>query len=642
MTALPAEISADIPAQRTASESDMTVSEGGLAALDFGALDYLSHAVYVVDPAYRMQHFNQAGLERVAFMLDRRDLRLEEARGFDMARLYLHPEHGRDLLRDDSLLPFTTEYEFRGAWRQLEIDPIHEPSTGRFLGSVVAVHDITAQKRSEVLARQTARNAEAISALLRSLADVKHEDEVVGAVIGNVLEYFGADHAVGHKIFGDEARFFGQSSEVGAMAGAAARSSYGRGDRVGLIGRAWSADTLIEAPDLREVADDQHLRLALEEGYVAGFALPLGPRSGTAGMIEFLAKEPLDFEAIRATLRDIITASREAFTRALEDAARTEAAAENARRVEVLLNATRRVREGDLTVEVLADGDDNIGQMAAALQELVASFRVSMAQIGDSATGLQAASTHLNGLATGLGSGAATTSARAESASAAAVQTSVAIQTVASAAEEMSASIREIAQNASEAASVAGEAVGMAGGASTTIAALGDASNEISQVIKLITSIAQQTNLLALNATIEAARAGEHGKGFAVVASEVKELAGQTAKATTDIADRISAIQARTTEAVGAIERIGDVIVRISDIQTTIASAVEEQTATTNEIARSVTEAARGADGIAADVSEVATAAVDASTSAAQTLQASVDVDTTAAQLRELVSQFSL
>ncbi|WP_017936405.1 methyl-accepting chemotaxis protein [Nocardioides sp. Iso805N] len=645
MTAYPA---AEIPVPRTDNPFEARRDSGsrvGLNDLDFGAFDHFNHAVYVVDPDYAMQHFNRAGLERVRFMLDRADLSLDEARGMDMARLYVHPEHGREMLRDARLLPFTTSYEFRGAWRQLEIDPVFEPGTRRYLGAVVAVHDITAQKQAELAAQQTARNAEALSALLRTLGDVKHEDEVVGAVIGNVLQYFGADYALGHKIAGDEAVFFGQSHEVGPTARAATQVSFRRHEAKGLIGRAWASDDLVEAPVLAEIAsfaDDPHLVAALDEGYVAGFALPLGPRTGTAGMIEFLAKQPIDFAPIRGALRDLVTASREAFTRALEDAARAEEATETARRVEVLLNATRRVREGDLTVHIEVDGQDNVGQMADALQELVASLRVSMTQIGESATGLQTASTHLNGLATGLGSGASTTSARAESASSAAVQTSVAIQTVATAAEEMSASIREIAQNASEAASVAGDAVGLAGGASATIAALGDASAEISQVIKLITSIAQQTNLLALNATIEAARAGEHGKGFAVVANEVKELAGQTARATTDIADRIGAIQERTAQAVGSIERIGEVIGRISDIQTTIASAVEEQTATTNEIARSVTEAARGADGIAADVSEVASAAIGASTSAADTLQAAVELDGTAVRLKEMVTRFTL
>ncbi len=158
----------------------------------------------------------------------------------------------------------------------------------------------------------------------------------------------------------------------------------------------------------------------------------------------------------------------------------------------------------------------------------------------------------------------------------------------------MSASIREIAQNANEAARVAAGAVTEAEATNQTIARLGESSKEIGDVVKVISAIAGQTNLLALNATIEAARAGEAGKGFAVVADEVKELARETARATEDIARRVEAIQADTGGAVAAIGRIGEVIGQINDYQLTIASAVEEQTATTNEMSRSVAEAAAG------------------------------------------------
>ncbi len=159
-------------------------------------------------------------------------------------------------------------------------------------------------------------------------------------------------------------------------------------------------------------------------------------------------------------------------------------------------------------------------------------------------------------------------------------------------------------------------------------------------MIKVITSIAQQTNLLALNATIEAARAGEAGKGFAVVANEVKELAKETAKATEDISQKIEAIQADTKGAVSAIAQISTVINQINDIQNTIASAVEEQSATTNEISRNLAEAAKGAIDITKNITGVAEAARNTTAGAVDTQKSAHSLERMAAELQELVSQF--
>ena len=176
----------------------------------------------------------------------------------------------------------------------------------------------------------------------------------------------------------------------------------------------------------------------------------------------------------------------------------------------------------------------------------------------------------------------------------------------------------------------------------STIGRLGSSSQEIGQVINVITSIAEQTNLLALNATIEAARAGEAGKGFAVVANEVKELAKETAKATEDIGRKIETIQSDTGESVTAIERISSIISQINEAQATIASAVEEQAATTNEMSRSVSSANQATTEIASNIDGVAASAEECSKGAHGVEAAASDLAKMASELQSLVSKFQV
>ena len=328
--------------------------------------------------------------------------------------------------------------------------------------------------------------------------------------------------------------------------------------------------------------------------------------------------------------------------RDVEEAAERERiqARELKEKVDSMLDVVRSAAQGDLTQQVTVAGDDAIGQMGEGLGGFLGDLRTSISAIAQNAQTLAGSSEELSAVSVQMSSSSEETAAQANAVSAASEQVSNNVQTVATGIEEMSASIKEIAKNASEAAKVAVQAVSVAEHTNATISKLGESSTEIGKVVKVITSIAEQTNLLALNATIEAARAGEAGKGFAVVANEVKELAKETAKATEDISRKIEAIQTDTKSAVEAIRQISGVISQVNDISNTIASAVEEQTATTNEISRNVAEAAKGSGEIAQNITSVAQAAQSTTQGAGNTQQAAAELSRMASELQELVSRF--
>ena len=309
-------------------------------------------------------------------------------------------------------------------------------------------------------------------------------------------------------------------------------------------------------------------------------------------------------------------------------------------KVDSMLEVVNAAASGDLTREVTVNGEDAIGKMGEGLSHFMSKLRNNMKELGQTAQTLGSSSEELTSTSHQMGTNAEETSVQAGVVSTAAGEVSKNIQTVATATEEMSASIKEIAQNANEAAKVGASAVDVTEQTNRTIGKLGESSAEIGEVVKVITSIAEQTNLLALNATIEAARAGEAGKGFAVVANEVKELANQTSKATEDISQKIQAIQTDTQGAVDAIGEITQIISKINDFQGTIASAVEEQTATTGEIGRNVTDAATGSQEIAKNIDSVASTAQSTNQGAADTRVAAEDLSKMAVELQKLVGQF--
>ncbi|MDN3274027.1 HAMP domain-containing methyl-accepting chemotaxis protein [Frankia sp. RB7] len=325
---------------------------------------------------------------------------------------------------------------------------------------------------------------------------------------------------------------------------------------------------------------------------------------------------------------------------------------------------------GDLAVEIPSRGKaDEIGDMAKAIQvfkdnmidtermrheqtetearqaedrkqdmvRLANQFEQAVGEIVDT---VSSASSELEASAGTL----TTTATRAQDLStevaSASQEASTNVQAVASATEELSSSVSEIARQVQESARIASEAVGQATKTNARVSELSKAAARIGDVVELISTIAGQTNLLALNATIEAARAGEAGRGFAVVASEVKALAEQTAKATGEIAQQVSGIQAATEESVGSIREISGTIERLSEISSTVAAAVEQQGAATQEISRNVQQAAHGTQRVSTNIGDVQRGASDTGSASSQVLSAARSLSADSNRLKQEVAKF--
>ena len=258
-----------------------------------------------------------------------------------------------------------------------------------------------------------------------------------------------------------------------------------------------------------------------------------------------------------------------------------------------------------------------VAQRKADMQKLADEFEKAVGEIVQT---VSSASTELEASATTLTRTADNTQRLSTTVAAVSEQASANVQSVASASEEMASSVTEIGRQVQESSRISNEAVDQARKTDDRILKLSQAANRIGDVTQLITTIAEQTNLLALNATIEAARAGAAGKGFAVVAQEVKQLAAQTAKATSEISGQIAEMQSATQDSVAAIKEIGGTIGRISEIATTIASAVEEQGAATQEITRNVQQAASGTTQVASNITDVSRGAAETGSASSQVL----------------------
>lgn len=585
--------------------------------------------VMYTDRDLRIQYMNPASQRTLKRLEAYLPIKSDQMIGQSIDLFHKHPEHQRRMLADPKNLPHQTVIRLGPEYLDLLVTAILDED-GQYLGPMLTWEVVTEKHEAEARATAAAENTNAVNQVLMALGRAQTAEDMITSSLEVVRKAFGLSYGSYWRL--DTAKnvleFMAESGSVDEEFRRVSRGAKFR-EGEGLIGRAWARRDLYYVDDLGELADCCRAPLARRAGITSALALPVQLNGRVVGTLDFLAEKRLQFsEARLEALRSVAQLISTALERAEQRAQIEETKRDLERKVNQLMKVAQAAAQGDLSVEVGVSGADDMGRLGEALGKMTADLKHVIGEVIESASQFAEGSRVVAESANYLSESSQNQAATVEQMSASIEHLSKAILEI----NQNASSARELAVRTSQLAKQGGDSVDQAIEAMVLIR---KSSEQVSDIIQVISEIASQTNLLALNAAIEAARAGEHGLGFAVVADEVRKLAERSRAAAKEITSLIKESTRRVADGAQLSEKAGQSLA-------TIVKGVEETAGSIAKIAQATQEQSESAAEVSKAIQDVSSI-TETNASSSEELSASAEeLGAQAASLKSVISGFKV